>query len=106
MVQPLEREVVAQRLHHAIELADVRRLVANRAHEETPVARLQLGGGELQRTHLDARVLLLALVELVGGRQEQHVVESARGSAPKVSFSAFTCAASLFGATIDVNSGR
>ena len=32
--------------------------------------------------------------------------ESARGSAPKVSFRAFTCAASLFGATIDVNSGR
>jgi hypothetical protein len=77
LIQPLEREVVAQRLHHAIELADVRGLVSHRSHEEAPVAGLQLGGAELQRAHLDVRVLLLALVELVRGRQQQHVGECA-----------------------------
>ena len=45
--QSLERQVVAQLLHDPVELPDVRRLIADRAHQESPVARLQLGGSEL-----------------------------------------------------------
>ena len=77
LVQPLEREVVAQRLHHAVELSNVRALVADRAHEEAPVARLQLGGAELQRAHLDARVLLLRSSSLSAGARSS-TSESAR----------------------------
>jgi hypothetical protein len=78
LIQPFKCEVVAQRLHHAVELADVPGLVADRAHEEAPMAGLKLGGGKLQCAHLDARVLLLPLIELVGGREKEDVSERAR----------------------------
>ena len=81
LAQPVERQVVPELLHDPVELADVRGLVADRAHEETPVAGLELGGGELERANLDAGVLGLSLLELVGRDEEQDVGE-ARGSAP------------------------
>lgn len=94
----------AQGLYHSVQLADVRRLIANGTHEKTPVARLQLRCAELQRKHLDARVLSPARFELICGRKEEHIFEGR--AAPKVSLSILTCAASVLAAIIDVNSGR
>ena len=65
LAQAVECQIVAQLLHHAVELPHVGRLVPDCAHQEAPVARLQFGRGERQRADLDAWVLRAPFRELV-----------------------------------------
>src|SRR5579862_5216195 len=76
LVQPVERQIVAQRLHNAIELPNVGGLIADGPHEETPVARLQFGCAELQGPDRDVRVLAHSIVQLVGRRKKEYVRET------------------------------